>query len=423
MDFLCRAPAHSPCTCHKDAQSRLIPNKTKPCERHFVFESLAEKTHSKRIRTLNIEYFNELRVFHGSGVSLALGGCRFFGLYCPELTNLNWFDRGLLDPKFLLPRPFFSPKLRSLSFRGHSGHDQLVNIGDPTSFLRRSRHNQLMKISNLTSFTFAGLDQEISTNSFWTIILKNKSLETLSLDRIKFKGNLDQQPVTLGEIRSFSLHQTSSESVTTLSTLIHIPAFQHISSLYISPKEDGKVSCWPLLRATGQDITFTVDGDPDDVVAAWEGLVGYLRPTIQCNCYESPGHFCNNGLQVGTSEIILTLFTDAHTLNISCAHSCLSFSCLYPDFWDNLKKLGPELTTIQVEIPKQSQWKASECGCDPKSERLIVAIEDLVRYRFEHGQPFSSVKSMVSESDKVNTEQELIWREFLDRLDQYVQLK
>lgn len=410
LDAQNRALAQSSCTCDKDGQSRLVPNRVKPCEWHFVFESLTKPEHSGRIQTLKIRYFDSELVYCGLAVSLALKSCRFFELPHLQLTSLDWEDISPENPDFVFPYSLFPTTLRSLSFRGSSGRNRL---GD---------------IRYLTSFTFTGLGRTVDIESFRTTILNNRSLETLSLDYIKFKGSLENEhPTTLWNLKSFSLHYTRSNSVKILSALIHIPCFERFSSLLISVKMDFEGTYWFTLHAARNPITFTVDCDPGSVVETWRGFTGCPGPTIERVCFENPARNNCGCFEMDASQMI-PLLVEARTLEIGNGFTChyhgSAFLCF--NFWSALKERGPLLTTIRFEIPD----KAEECqgmalmgDVDPQGERLFDAIEELVKHRSDNGWPFSSVERMVvSGNEEGDREREVIWRDFYDRrrLDQYV---
>ncbi|KAF9647975.1 hypothetical protein BDM02DRAFT_3116147 [Thelephora ganbajun] len=375
------------CTCGKDVWERLIPNEINSCEWHFVFESLAQTKHSERIRTLNIN-FDDLYDPRGEQVRFSLEGCRFFNLPPLRLTSLEWRDRGTEHDAVL----HFPPTLRFLSFSG-------------------PWHHQLTKVNNLTSFTLRNNFNEISVEAFRTFILNNQSLETLSLMYTEPEDDSSGPPVNLSNIKSFYIDCPSK----TLSTFVRIPAIRRLSSLCISIREEG--ATWWTFCATGDGITFTVKHLLDEIVEAWEDLTGYASPTIRRVRLQSvPRHIHFNGR--GGGEEILPLM-NVHTLEIGDGYVPL----FYSGFMDDLKELGPQLKTIRFEIPE---------GTDPfkKSDRyegwggsLLNNIEDLVKYRFEQGRPFSSVERMVvSESEWVNRQQDHVWRCFYDdrRLDQYI---
>ena len=111
---------------------------------------------------------------------------------------------------------------------------------------------------------------------------------------------------------------------------------------------------------------------------------------------------------------------DAHTLEVGCNY----LMHWYNDFLDDLKQLGPQLKTIRFEV-----WEDMEpfgkAGYEDEmyGHDLLDGIEELVRYRFENGCPFSAVERMVvCESERSNRQQDHVWRCFYDdrKLGQYL---
>lgn len=311
-----------------------------------------------------------------------------------QLTSLDW--KALTwgnDFDFLLPSSLFPPTLCSLSFEGNTGHNQLTNL------------------SNLTSLAIAPPCSRINIGSFKMIIQNNRSLQTLSLNGTHFEGSSSQHPVTLENLRSFSLRDFHGDSAKILSTIIHVPAFQCLSSLLFSVERRGiSWSCgWSVLCATGPDIVFSLASSPSRIMGAWQDLIGHPGPTIQHFSFEHQGHFSPDKSWVGVDGII-TLFMDAHTLDISYGCTCGCFAHIYPNFWDDLRKLGPKLTTIHFKVPKSCLDFSPQHQCDACCERPLDAIEGLIKYRAEHGWLFSSVEGIFNESEKVDAMQELVWR-------------
>jgi len=120
---------HPGCTCDKDGRGRLHPNERNPCEWHFAFESLATLEHSKRIRTLDVDFRG---FYEGEKVELALGTCQFFDLSFPQLTGLKWKARWTDHSKYMFSHPLFTPTIRSLSFDDR-WNDTLKQANHPTS--------------------------------------------------------------------------------------------------------------------------------------------------------------------------------------------------------------------------------------------------------------------------------------------------
>jgi hypothetical protein len=92
----------------------------------------------------------------------------------------------------------------------------------------------------------------------------------------------------------------------------------------------------------------------------------------------------------------------------------------YNGFWDDLKQLT-QLKTIRFEVLKDmclDDCTHFDCSC-------WNTIEDLVKYRFEQGRPFSAVERLVvSESERENRLQSYLWRWLYGthKLAQYVQV-
>ena len=350
------------CTCSKEKRPRPIHDVKETCERHFAFESLAHAKHWERIHTLNIQ-----------------------------------FDDGYLLGRSPTDPPFsyspFPPTLHSLSLRGFW-------------------HNQLIELNTLTSFTLNHHYQKIRTESFRAFILNNQSLETLSLGWIEFESDSEHPPVTLSSLRSFDVCFPSKA----LSTIVRVPAFHRLSSLLISTTEDYR-NGWFSFRATGHEIILTVKCGLHDIGEAWRDLTGYAGPTIQHIRLENSK---DRRLGNGKGDRVTTLFMDAHTLEIGRGY----VPDFYSGFWDDLKKLGPQFVTIRFEIPERTvpfRWSGKES--EFRGGKLLCSIEDLVTYRFKQGRPFSAVERMVvSESEQVNRQQDLVWRYFFNDccLDKYI---
>lgn len=398
-------PVHPSCTCNEDERLRLVPNESEPCERHFVFESLAETKHSGRIHTLDLQLGAAMDGYSSGPGSLALGTCRFFKLHYIPLTGLTWRSFGSLDsPSLSL---FFPPTLRSLSFQGSPGYKHLKNL------------------SQLTSFTFEG---RISRESLREIMLNNQSLETLLLDFIVLEGSSNQPPVTLPNLRSFCVYCPDDYSGDTLSTLFYVPALRRLSSLSFSVSQDYPNDDLFTLHGTGDDIEFIVKCGADEIVGAWQNYTGYAGPTIRQLRFENQKQARCGGVEGSVGM----LFADVHTVEIGHGCTCFyhGFVPLCPRILDDLKELWPQLRTIRFKIPGQEDaCEGMMMGpfledYDPQGERLFDQIEELVVYRFKQKRPFSSVERMlISESEEIDREQELKWSRFYRgrRLDQYIQ--
>ena len=377
------------CTCGDDKRWRLTPNNINPCERHFVFESLAETGHSTRIHTLNIRLSYAMDPSQNQ-VILKLGSCQFFKLPPFQLVNLKWENLSAPYAGRLFSVPPFPPTLRSLFFEG-PWHDQLQNV------------------NNLTSLTLFGLYEYTSTEAFQKLMLNNASLEILALKWIEFQGAPNGPPVDLLNLKSFSIIDPPK----VLSTLIRVPALRRLSSLVVTKSFDpGFEFC-----ATGDGIEFTARSELSAFAETWKGFTGDARPSIRHVRLENPEELAIKGPE---ADVLNTFLTDVHTLEVGDGYGKFCRT----DFWYNLKKLGPQFKTIRFEFTEDTEPFQESPDYLLKGGSWLDAIVDLVGYRFRHGRPFSLVERMVvSESEEENLQQGLLWRSFYNdrHLDQYIQ--
>ena len=151
-----------------------------------------------------------------------------------------------------------------------------------------------------------------------TLVLKNRSLETLSLGRIKLEGNPHGPPAVLSNLKSLSIDCYQVYSENAISTIFRVPALQHLSSLSVSVIKEGENCDRLALCATGDDIVFTLKCDPECIEETWKDLTGYVKPIIQrvrIERWEVDGF---NGLR------LIELFAGSRTLEI--CHSLASHS-------------------------------------------------------------------------------------------------
>ena len=323
---------------------------------------------------------------------LELGGCRVFTFSFPQLTTLSWKNEGTMNAHPLFYTSPFVPTLRSLTY-----------VGRWDSWVAGAK--------NMISFKHEGdgLDG-IRVEDYRSFLLNNSSLELLGVDYVAFEGDSIGPPACLSNLKSLSVGIADSK----LSTIIRVPALQHLSSLRIGSDDDERHT----LDATGDGIAFSARCFPGDIAKTWEDFTGYARPTIRHVHLDDSGAIDRERSNLTLSSVLL----DAHTLEIGVGY----LPDWYDGFLDDLKQLGPQLKTIRFAIPGRDEfWGDNE---------LFDAIEDLVQYRFDQGRPLSAVERMVtdrcraasgtSESKRVNREQEFVWKCFYDcrKLSKYVQL-
>ena len=383
------------CACDKRRRGKLFPNESNPCEWHFQFESLAGTKHSDRIRALDIDFGG---MWWGPAeeraekIRLGLGSCRFFTSSFPRLITLSWRNDRTKHANHLFSISPFTPTLRSLTYEG------------PWDCL-------LVPVSNLTSFVF---ESDMGPGNIYLedvrlFLLNNRSLESLGLEYVYFEGDSAGPSVLLSNLRSLNIGLGDNR----LSTIIRVPALQHLASLRLESDAEHYT-----LYATGDGIGFSIKRYPDDVVKGWEEFTGYTKPKIRHI------HLDNSG-PVGDydSEDItfVSMLLDAHTLEIGSGY----FPFWYDGFLDDLKQL-PQLKTIRFAIPEGLEAFPGDDDDDISlwDYELLDTIGDLVQYRFYQGRSLSTVERMVtSECGRTDREQDFVWRCFYgDReLSKYVQ--
>lgn len=386
--------SHAGCTCDKGSQGRLMPNERNPCEWHFQFEPLAEIKHSHRIRSLDINFDGEWTP-SAERVRLALGSCRFFISSFPRIVTLTWKNEETSHADYLFSSPPFGPPLRSLTY-----------VGGWTGLIAQ--------VQNLTSFVFDSDSRPwgTSTEAFRSFMRNNRSLESLYLKWIDFEGESKGPPVQLQNLRSFSVGLGSP--IKKISTIILVPAFQRLSSLRIS-SEDAETY---TLSATGDGISLTAECFLRDFAETWEDLTGYAKPVIhQVRLYDGP-EFVDHCCRDNTTTVLLMM--DAHTLEVG--HNYLTG--WYDSFWEDLKQLGPQLKTIRFEVQGDAEPCSDDGSLYDLDDDLWDNIEDLAKYRFDKGRPFSVMERLeVNESERENRLEGYVWRCFYGsrKISQYVQ--
>ena len=380
---------HSDCTCDEGPRQILLHNEFDPCKWHFQFELLSETKHSNRVRALDIR-FGSWEPYEEGSAMLALGSCRFFTSTFPRLVDLEWWSEGT-HADYLFSTPPFVPPLRSLTY-----------WGDWNSLVRQ--------VNNLTFFSFfhKGTSQ-VSTEAFRLLMHNNSSLESLVLEEVDLKGDSKGPPVHLLNLKSLTVRPPSEN----LSTVIRVPALQRLSSLQIS-SEYGEYQ----LFAEGDGVTLTLMDSYD--FKDWENLTEYAKPVIRhIRFYDGPNRAAHRAQHVvarNPDNVVALLMANVQTLEVGYSY----LQGWYNDFWDDLKQLT-QLKTIRFEVLKDmclDDCTHVDCSC-------WNAIEDLVKYRFEQGRPFSAVERLVGseESERENRLKAYLWRWLYGthKLAQYVQ--
>jgi hypothetical protein len=370
----------------------LSPNERTPCEGHFQFDTLVEVQHSNRIHRLAIN-FDESEVCELEKKRAVLGRSRFFASSFPRLATLRLKSKIRENAVGLFLTPPFPPSLRSLAYTGTWNHI-------------------ITPVNNLTSFSFEGALTLglISVEDVRLFMLNNRSLESLRFVQVDFAGDPEGPPVHLHNLKTLTLSMACKR----LSSVIRAPLLSRLSSLQIFLLRLGFT-----LYATGDGIEFSVLSFRCECARVWEDFVGYASPTIRyvsLDCGETAGNWDSHN-----HNSIVSMLSGAPILEIG--KGCLKF---LRDGWllEGLKRLGPQLKVIRFVIGQD--WELLERSDEDTedTDRLPDQIEELVKYRFEHGRPFSEVERVVGEASVgPSVEEDLAWKRFYygRNLGQYIQ--
>ena len=382
--------AHPDCSCGKDDRGRLFPNEMTPCEWHFQFECLAEPKHSRRIRTLEICSASDSVPEEGRKEPAVLGCCRLFTSSFPGLAALKWEGHMAEGVEHLFSTPSFPPSPRSLAYSG-------------------IWNNTIASVKNLTSFVFeSGKNSRTNIEAIRLFMLNNQSLESLAFRSPGFRGGSKGPPVPLPNLKSLNVDTASKK----LSTIIRVPALGHLSSLQVTPWG----STGYRLRATGDGITFSAMCFKKHFTETWKGFTGYARPVL--HHVRLDGRLWHNS-RGKHNAAFLSVLKNAHTLEVGSGY----FPLWYDRFQEDLKQLGQQLKVIRFVISNRLELTEENDEDEADRVNLLRQIEDLVRYRFEHGRPFSTVERMVvGGSGRTNRHLDYLWRSFYGsrKLGEYV---
>jgi len=401
------------CTCIWDEWEEMYINKRNTCRYHTTIHPPLETNHTRRIRTLDVQLTMLDDVAKQGPDQLFEDTLGYFELFTSPLPTLESLSFHVDYPYKLgvenyleLPEDFFcwesSPptRLRHLALHGCYG-------------------GPIWAIRNLTSFELAGggnaldLFIELDELTFFSFIPHNRSLVSLSLSHCNFadRAQLSQAgvtPITLPELKSLQLMNTYGLSG--FPSLVDVPTFKSFSSLRILVQRgDFIISDTDTLIHTENDDGFQLSYGPSEnaeVASDWVVAVYGADPSLASIRFEGrePGLMVEDGMMA----VPLSFFMKAKVLEIGYSFARLG----YPDFWKDLEQVGPQLTTLHLEI---IEWM---------SPAIVQWVEKFVKARFDRSMPLAKLERMrfggMSEMDEEKAEK--LWEEFgggLD-IDQYL---
>ena len=383
-----------------------------PCRYHTTIDPLMEHNYIERIRKLDVRF----TILDGDEESTpdqcfkdALDNFEFFVFPLPQLESLSFrvYHELDIETHLALPRNLFlwgiSPptKLRHLALDGCYG-------------------GPILAISNLTSLELTGdpdaMDYvQLGQRTFLPLISNSPSLVSLHLSHFSFpeRARLSRvTPVKLPELKSLKFMNVSE--LPGFSGLIEVPAFKTLSKLLISTRKETPDDrhfyrvAEILVRAESDGgFQLLYDASGDDVAQCWLGVTHGADPSPALVRFEGEPDLEECGMETSP----LPLYANAKILEI-----CVSFaSSWYHDFWKDLEGVGPQLTTLRLEVT------------DDMSPEIARSVENFVRARFQKGTPLEKLERMTFEGMGEEEEKKVkrLWEEFRASLniDRYLVAK
>jgi len=389
------------CTCIRDEWSsgRLV-NEDNPCRYHTTIDPLLEDDHVERIHTLDAHLAMLNDVVRGGPnreFENALMDSKLFSFHLPTLESLSLHVEHRLDVDTHLVLPFgllcwaFSPptQLRHLALHGCFG-------------------GPIRNVRNLTSFELAGDENALDPillgrRTFLPFLSGSPSLVSLSLSHCSFpdRAQVSQvTPVKLPELKSLRL--IDIHGLPGFPGLVDVPAFKTLSSLQIVQKCTVNPYDTDVLVHAESDGGFQLSYTPDifEVAPDWIGVMNDADPSLAFIRFEGRGLRFRGNQREGSP---LSLFVNAKVLEIGVPFADLWYS----DFWKDVGKVGPQLTTLRLEVIE---------GMNPA---VAKSVREFARERFNKGVPLGKLERMrfegMSEEDEEKAKER--WDEFWAGLD------
>ena len=386
-------------------------NQRSLCPHRTVILPLLNNHHTERIRNLDIQ-LTVVDDFEGSADHIfksALDDLKFCALSLPSLETLGLsmhFDFDWFDPPFVhFPGDMFgwdtSPpaNLRHLILRGCFG-------------------GPVLSLQNVTSFELTGskyCSMYISPHTLLQFISGNPSLESLTLAHCIFPDHPQLPrviPVKLSQLKTVRL--TNIYQSPSFPCLIEIPALKSLSSLHTSAqRRGGRIRDFRIHARGPNEFQLSIDAldlgfgesAEEKLTLDWVGITGNADPLPSFVRLEREYIYPEKDYGLDVSH--LPLFVNAKILEISATFA----DRWYFNLWDDLKKIGPQLTTLRLEV---AEWM--DTG---ETEMFVGTVKEFVKARLEKSMPLKGLERMRFEgmSEEDDRKSERLWKEFRASLD------
>ena len=398
------------CTCIRNEWSPgMRVDENNPCRYHTTIHPLLDIDHSRRIRELDVhlDMLDDSAEEPDQDFRDALYNFGFFVFLLPSLKSLSFsVDHQLDADEYLeLPDNLFlwsllpPDKLRHLTLHGCYG-------------------GPILAVRNLTSFELAGDEDQgfdriaLNHDSFLPLITGSPSLVSLTLEYCSFTNHERSSrvaPVKLPKLKSLQLKDV--RGLSDFVRLIEVPALESLSSIHVSTRKHvslfQEVRVYFEVRAENDDGFHLLYETPDGnhLGLEWVGLTRIAGSSPSLVRFEGQGPCA--GIDDKREVSLLPLFINARILEIAAP-----FAGFHRGFWMDVEKIGPQLTTLRLEIVEEM------------APEVATSVKEFVETRFRRGMPLAKMERMEFEGMSEGEEEKAkkLWEEFRASLgiDQYL---
>lgn len=251
---------------------------------------------------------------------------------------------------------------------------------------------------------------ELNQRMFLPFLSGSPSLVSLCLSHCSFPDRVQLShvtPIKLPELKSLRL--MAIDGLPGFPGLINVPAFKTLSSLRISVQEHAVSSHGTDIlmhaeRSGGFQLAYNTP-NIYEVASDWFGVMYDADPSLAFIRFEGQKPRWGGNEKKAPP---LSLFVNAKVLEIGASFADL----WYDDFWKDVGKVGPQLTTIRLEVFE---------GMRPA---VAKSVGKLVMERFNKGMPLAKLERMGfgEMSEEAEEKAKKLWDEFRAGLgvDQYI---
>ena len=322
----------------------------------------------------------------------------FFALPLPSLESLSFsvyhemefFGKThLVCPRDLFDLQYSPPaQLRHLALHGC--------LGGP-----------ILSLEDLTSLELSGVEDfdriQLNQRTFLPLISSSPSLESLTLSHCCFPDHSRPSqvtPVKLSKLKTLRLMDVWE--FPGLHDLMEVPALKKLSTLHILAQKQHRATSVGVHANSDDGFHLFFDTHGASALSQdWLDITDKGGPATTFVRFGEQGPSYRE--KYSTEVTPLPLFTNAKVIEIGASFA----GPWYPTFWSDLRNVGPQLTTLRLEI---AEGRGSE---------VAKLVKRLVKARWEKGMPLTKLERMEYEEetgeDKAKAKE--LWEGFRAGLD------